>query len=48
MNQEFKKNIKNYEKELNDLLRKKDKATQIKKMDDSINFKGISKKLEEH
>lgn len=48
MNEEFKRNIKNYEKELSDLLRKKDKVTQIKKIDDSMNLKGINKKLEEH
>jgi hypothetical protein len=29
-------------------MRKRDKASQVKKMDESINFKGISKKLEEH
>ena len=45
MNDEYKKNIKNYEKELSDLIRKKDKTAQIKKIDDSINLKGINKKL---
>lgn len=30
------------------MLRKKDKVTQIKKIDDSMNLKGINKKLEEH
>lgn len=46
MNDEYKKSIKNHEKELSDLIRKKDKSVQIKKMNDSINFKGINKKLE--
>jgi hypothetical protein len=44
MNEDFKKNIKNYEKELSDLLRKKDKQVQ-RKLDDSVNFKGINRKL---
>mgnify|MGYP001952470679 CR=1 FL=1 len=48
MNEEYKKNIKNFEKELSDLVRKKDKNTQIKKIDESINLKGINRKLEEH
>lgn len=48
MNDEYKKNIKNYEKQLSDLIRKKEKSTQIKKIDESMNFKGINKKLEEH
>ena len=48
MNEDYKKNIKNYEKELSDLLRKRDKATQIKKIDDNINLKGINRKIEEH
>lgn len=47
MNEDFKKNIKIYEKELSDLLRKKDKQGQ-KKLDDSVNLKGINRKLEEH
>lgn len=29
-------------------MRKKDKTTQIKKIDESINFKHINKKLDEH
>ncbi len=45
MNEDFKKNIKIYEKELSDLLRKKDKIAH-KKLDDSMNLKGINKKLE--
>lgn len=45
MNEDFKKNIKIYEKELSDLLRKKDKQGQ-KKLDDSVNLKGINRKLE--
>lgn len=48
MNDQYKKNIKNYEKELSDLVRKKDKTTQIKKIDESMNLKGINKKLDEH
>ena len=48
MNEEYKKNIKNFEKELSDLVRKKDKNSQIKKIDESINLKGINRKLEEH
>lgn len=44
MNEDFKKNIKVYEKELSDLLRKKDKIGH-KKLDDSINLKGINRKL---
>lgn len=44
MNEDFKKNIKVYEKELSDLLRKKDKIAH-KKLDDSINLKGINRKL---
>lgn len=47
MNEDFKKNIKIYEKELSDLLRKKDKIAH-KKLDDSMNLKGINKKLEQH
>ena len=45
MNEEYKRNIKNHEKELSDLIRKKDKTSQIKKLDDTINLKGINKKL---
>lgn len=45
MNDEYKKNIKMHEKELSDLIRKKDKSVQLKKMNDSVNFKGINKKL---
>ena len=48
MNEEYKKNIKNYEKELSDLVRKKDRTVQIKKIDESINLKGINRKLDEH
>lgn len=48
MNEQYKKNIKNYQKQLSDLLRKRDKTAQIKKMDDSINLKGINRKIEEH
>lgn len=48
MNEQFKKNIKGYEKQLSDLMRKKEKTTQIKKLDESINFKHINKKLDEH
>jgi hypothetical protein len=48
MNDEYKRSIKNHEKELSDLIRKKDKTAQIKKLDDTINLKGINKKLEEH
>lgn len=47
MNEDFKRNIKVYEKELSDLLRKKDK-TAPRKLDESINLKGINRKLEEH
>ena len=45
MNEEYKKNIKTYEKELNDLLRRKEKTSQVKKMNESANLKGISKRL---
>lgn len=45
MNDEYKRNIKNHEKELSDLIRKKDKTAQIKKLDDTINLKGINKRL---
>jgi len=48
MNDEYKRNIKNHEKELSDLIRKKDKTAQIKKLDDTINLNGINKKLDEH
>lgn len=48
MNEDYKKSIKNHEKELSDLIRKKEKSTQLKRMDESMNFKGINKKLEEH
>ncbi len=47
MNEDFKKNIKVYQKQLSDLLRKKDKQAP-KKLDDSVNLKGINRKLEQH
>ena len=48
MNEQYKKNIKNHEKQLSDLLRKRDKTAQIKKIDDTINLKGINRKIQEH
>ena len=33
---------------MSDLIRKKEKTAQIKKIDDTVNLKGINKKLEEH
>ena len=47
-NDEFKRSIKNYEKELSDLLRRRDKASQIKRADDNLQLGGINQRLQEH
>lgn len=48
MNEEFKDNIKKYEKELADLIRKKEKASTMKVQKDELNLKGINDKLKEN
>lgn len=47
-NEEFKRNIRQYEKELSDLLRKKERSNQMKREQDSFNLKNINKKLQEN
>ena len=48
LNQEFKDNIKKYEKELSDLIRKKEKAATMKVQKDDFNLKNINDKLKEN
>jgi hypothetical protein len=48
LNQEFKENIKKYEKELSDLIRKKEKAATMKVQKDDLNLKSINDKLKEN
>ena len=48
LNDEFKRNIRQYEKELADLMRKKERNNQIRKEQESMNLKGINKKLKEN
>lgn len=45
LNQEFKDNIKKYEKELGDLIRKKEKASSMKMQKDDLNLRNINDKL---
>lgn len=45
LNQEFKDNIKKYEKELGDLIRKKEKASSLKMQKDDLNLRNINDKL---
>ena len=47
-NEEFKRNIRQYEKELSDLLRKKQRNNSLKREQDSMNLKNINKKLKEN
>ena len=47
-NEEYKRNIRQYEKELADLLRKKERTNQIKKEQEAFNLNNINKKLKEN
>ena len=48
LNEDFKRNIRQYEKELADLMRKKQRNNELRKEQESFNLKGINKKLKQN